>query len=249
MSNDVNSVVTPTMVETRSGFFIDLENPNPDYITIEDIAWSLSRQSRYGGHCVSRIPLSIGQHTISVSQYIMDALDPNKTSSARHKSLKRFLQLDAERTGNQNLLENLKLVMAQPSAKTRMSYAFHGLMHDFAEAYLTDVPTPVKRLSGVYESFKAHENRLDQTIYKRFGLDYSPDQQPEKWLFGSVVVRWADLYALQVEAHHLLPSRGKNWGIPLPPLAIDELEYFEWPKPSEFIYNELIWYFNELKPA
>ena len=57
----------PTDLETVSGKIIDLENPDPEKICINDIAWALSRIVRYTGHTVQRIPYTVGQHSIVVS--------------------------------------------------------------------------------------------------------------------------------------------------------------------------------------
>ena len=67
----------PTDLETVSGQIIDLDNPDPEKICINDIAWALSRIVRYNGHTVQRIPYTVGQHSIIVSEmaklYAMEA--------------------------------------------------------------------------------------------------------------------------------------------------------------------------------
>jgi hypothetical protein len=48
--------------------------------------------------------------------------------------------------------------------------AFAALMHDAAEAYLGDMPHPLKHRSALGEAFKAAEDRLDEEIRDRFHI-------------------------------------------------------------------------------
>lgn len=73
---------TPYTLETVSGRFIDLVNPNPADIVIEDIGWSLSRLARFNGHTIQALPYSVGQHSICVGLEviaILKALNPKVT--------------------------------------------------------------------------------------------------------------------------------------------------------------------------
>src|SRR5919204_3331113 len=45
-----------------------------------------------------------------------------------------------------------------------------GLMHDAAEAYLGDMPHPLKHRSTLGEAFRAAEDHLADTIRDRFGI-------------------------------------------------------------------------------
>lgn len=78
-----------------------------------------------------------------------------------------------------------------------------GLHHDDAEAYLGDIPRPMKPLLGtIYESLT--EN-MEGAIVEALSLPFSAD------VFHDRLVKDADSWALLVEARHLLPSRGRNW--------------------------------------
>lgn len=68
-----------------------------------------------------------------------------------------------------------------------------ALLHDGAEAYMGDLPSPLKRLLPAY---KAIEDRLLRCIYTRFGVDPSMPLKPEP-------VAIADEQALQLENVHL----------------------------------------------
>lgn len=54
-------------VETHSGLMVDFNNPLPEQITFGDVAWSLSRQSRYNGHTQGEFPYSVSQHSVWVA--------------------------------------------------------------------------------------------------------------------------------------------------------------------------------------
>ena len=55
----------------------------------------------------------------------------------------------------------LKLVMAKPKVRLQ------GLLHDAAEAYIPDIPTPIKQFLS---DFKGIEEGLDEAILSRFGI-------------------------------------------------------------------------------
>jgi hypothetical protein len=73
-----------------------------------------------------------------------------------------------------------------------------GLMHDATEAYLPDVPRPIKRLMP---AFRVWEQNIMRVIAHKFGLS-----MPEP-----AAVKEADTRILLDEAYHLLPSKGAGW--------------------------------------
>lgn len=73
-----------------------------------------------------------------------------------------------------------------------------GLLHDASEAYLIDVPTPVKRAMPIYGQI---EDKLLNVIAKRF--DFNPD------LF--LQVKPYDKKALEIEARHLMFPLNPIW--------------------------------------
>jgi hypothetical protein len=73
-----------------------------------------------------------------------------------------------------------------------------GLLHDASEAYLLDVPSPVKQYLGGY---KEMEEKLMKAIFAKFGV---------KWPM-SIMVKEADHVMLKREAHVLIPSKGASW--------------------------------------
>lgn len=84
-----------------------------------------------------------------------------------------------------------------------------GLLHDASEAYLVDLPTPLK--SGEFgEVYRKAEATLQATIMKRFNL---PEEMPE------LVIK-ADAVMLSTEARDFMPFREDNWrGLRAPALS------------------------------
>lgn len=79
-------------------------------------------------------------------------------------------------------------------------HALSGLMHDAAEAFLGDVSSPLKQLLPEY---KAIEARVEESILRRFGIDYTLDP----------CVKKADHIALVTERRDLMPDSrdSKEW--------------------------------------
>lgn len=78
--------------------------------------------------------------------------------------------------------------------------ALWGLLHDASEAYLVDVPRPLKR-SGKFDSYLEFEAQMQQAICKRFGL---PMQEPPS-------VKAADTKLLATEARDLMSPLHRDW--------------------------------------
>lgn len=78
-----------------------------------------------------------------------------------------------------------------------------GLHHDDAEAYLGDIPRPMKPLLG--KAYERMTDRMDKAIITALGL--LGDQSN----FHAKEVKDADVWSLLVEARFLLPSQGKGW--------------------------------------
>lgn len=65
-----NAAGQTSIIETYLGLRFDLLNPDPKAVHIEDIAHHLSLENRYNG--ATRIPLSVAQHCILVSEQFTD---------------------------------------------------------------------------------------------------------------------------------------------------------------------------------
>lgn len=78
---------------------------------------------------------------------------------------------------------------------------FVGLHHDDSDAYIPDVPTPLKVLPE-FQFFREVEKKIEYACYERFGCivdDYS-------------VVKKADMILLLTEKRDLMPKVNQNWG-------------------------------------
>ncbi len=80
------------------------------------------------------------------------------------------------------------------------SDALWGLMHDASEAYLVDVPRPLKR-SGKFEAYLEYEAQMQEAICRRFGL---PLKEPPS-------VKRADTQLLATEARDLMSPLHPDW--------------------------------------
>jgi len=79
------------------------------------------------------------------------------------------------------------------------SLRFAALMHDAAEAYCGDIPTPLK---GLLPDYKVIEERVDDAICERFGIISGCRWQ---------IIKQADLVALATEKRDLMPATGEQW--------------------------------------
>ena len=77
---------------------------------------------------------------------------------------------------------------------------FVGLHHDDTDAYLPDVPTPLKVLPE-FQWFRELEDHLQDMCFKKFGCvveDYS-------------VIKNSDIVLLLTEKRDLMPTKNGNW--------------------------------------
>lgn len=72
--------------------------------------------------------------------------------------------------------------------------ALYGLLHDASEAYLVDVPRPLKR-SDAFAGYRLAEAHLQAVIYRAFGL--SPEEPPS--------LKVIDRRMLRTEQRDLMP--------------------------------------------
>lgn len=77
----------------------------------------------------------------------------------------------------------------------------YGLAHDAVEAYLPDVPTPVKPYIAEWKDI---ENRVESAIFKALNL---PPYTPEI----KAVVKQADRVLLKLESEELFDGKCDNW--------------------------------------
>jgi hypothetical protein len=79
-------------------------------------------------------------------------------------------------------------------------HKLQALLHDASEAYICDIPTPLKRMLG--DTYKDIETRLQNAIGKACGVNLNPLHE---------VVKRADRIMLITE-HHALQQMPADWG-------------------------------------
>jgi hypothetical protein len=119
----MENLYAPNCIRTFTGIYMNVFDPTPEMICIEDIAHALSNQCRFGGHLPKFY--SVAQHSVGCYQ-----IAPKE-------------------------------------------YKLQALLHDASEAYLLDIPRPIKQ--GL-SNYKEIEDRLMNLIAEKFGFNYPLDK-------------------------------------------------------------------------
>ncbi len=151
-----DSPAEPYVIDTASGVRLDLDNPRPEDISIEDVAGGLSKVCRFGAQALEYY--SVAQHALLVQRLVVEA-------------------------GHSEL-------------------ALVALHHDSHEAYLCDIPTPLKRkIRKATYAYDETCKTLDFVIAEAFGFEW-----PEYGSSEQRAIKHADNQALLMEAARLLPD-------------------------------------------
>lgn len=184
-------------IETYSGAFIDTLTPSQDDIHLEDICWALARKARFGGHSTTKNPYNVAHHSIVVADLVRKLVTPKKSEQKDCELLTRsFVKWYPEQAN--------ELYMLPPADRHRA--VVEAFMHDWSEAYLVDLPTPIKRIPGLGEMYNKVEAHMHATILHRFNLTVIKENS-----IIDQIVRWADLLALSYEASTMVRSKGEGW--------------------------------------
>ena len=138
----VENLHTPCSLRTVSGKYVNVFEPDPDTLDINDIAHALAHQPRFGGHL------------------------PKFFSVAQHSFL-----CSLEAPHNKEL-------------------AFDLLMHDASEAYLIDLPRPIKVKILQYKEI---EDNLMGVLAKKFGFNWPMSGQVKVIDNWQLEREWNDL--------------------------------------------------------
>lgn len=138
----------PGVIRTFTGNYIDVTNPQPENICIEDIAHALSNSCRFGGHTMQFY--SVAEHSMRVAELV----GPH--------------------------------------------FKLAALLHDASEAYLIDMPTPIKLLLPDYNKI---EFRLMDVIADKFGFTWPMVHE----------VALADKKMLETEWFEFMDVRNTYW--------------------------------------
>jgi 5'-deoxynucleotidase YfbR-like HD superfamily hydrolase len=156
---DTDSLAEPYVIDTASGMRLDLDNPRPEDIRIEDVAGGLSKVCRFGAQPLEYY--SVAQHALLVRRLVVEAGHPELALVALH--------------------------------------------HDSHEAYLCDIPSPLKRkIRKATPVYKDACKTLDRVIAEAFGFEWPEQGSPEQR-----AIKHADRQALLMEATRLLPDGGE----------------------------------------
>lgn len=229
---DICDDVPPNACETASGRYVDVVNPDPSTISIEDIGWSLSRQGRFAGHTLSQVVWSVGQHSLFVEDILGLVLDPEDNGYRLKPSLIGWL------SKKPHLLEDYCF-----GSYNSNRVLIGSLLHDGTEAYLVDLPSPVKRHKALREPYKELEKQLKLTINLALKLDEMNELEEE-------LILWADLLALRIEAANLMPSRGRGWTSStneLPVMELNDIWRFPKPLPWDQVYESFMSRYRTLR--
>jgi 5'-deoxynucleotidase YfbR-like HD superfamily hydrolase len=156
---DTDASTKRYIIDTASGVRLDLDDPRPENIKIEDVAGGLSKVCRFGAQPLEYY--SVAQHALLVRQLVVKA-------------------------GYREL-------------------ALIALHHDSHEAYLCDIPKPLKsKISADTDVYDDASKRFDRAIAEAFGFKWPEEGSPEQ-----AVIKGADRQALLIEAARLLPDGGE----------------------------------------
>lgn len=188
-SNDVS-----LCIETVTGKLVNPANPSLDAICVDDIAWALSRIPRFAGHTVTETPYNVAQHSVYVSELVSQLLYGHVN----------FAHID----------DGLKIIRERINFGGQVQLvAIKALFHDGHEAYFGDIPSPIKKIPALRDTFKMLETKLDEAIFKHLEVD--PMSEDEKR-----VIKYCDKLAQAIEGYQFMPSRGLNWILPTPTLTM-----------------------------
>ena len=139
-------------ISTSIGLQFNIDKPDPESITLDDISLSLSRIPRFAGKTNPKLyAYTVAQHSVFVATLVAKA------------------------------------------GGTRADIGC-ALLHDAAEAYVMDMPSPIKsRMAG----YKEIEDRVQRVINAKYGV-------PHKVAGG--IVEQMDRVAVRCEQRDLMPD-------------------------------------------
>ena len=209
-------------LETVTGKVVNVIEPKPEQICIDDIAWGLSRMPRFCGHTITEVPYNVAQHSVFVAMEVKNI----------------FANLDYDLVDYPELRPYLKEIRAiHLSSVEPAQTIIMAALHDGSEIYTGDIPSPVKQIPELRAIVKKVEHSLMSAIYQAFNLP-EPTELQEK------IIKHADKIAQKIEAHAFMQSRGNHWPN-MPHISLEKLQKFESPKKALDSYHEFKNFFNE----
>lgn len=221
-------------IETVSGILMDPSNPQ-GLVVVTDIAWALSRISRFAGHTITEVPYNVAQHCIYCSELLRDLIlqriyigDILSKDNSKYDAFVSLFQ--------QNVLACYEHI---PPARLPHVASMMGLFHDGHEAYFGDIPSPIKHTPEIKSVIDLFESVLDREIFQVTGIaDDVYGEMGGKFAPLWDLVKFVDKFAQAVEAYQFMPSRGRNWNLPAPSLTY--LQRFNQPLPALASYERFM---------
>lgn len=172
---------------TFTGRHFHFMEPVIDEIDIMDIAVALSREGRFAGHCWDYY--SVAQHSVHVSEK-MEQIMRNMGMIVVDSG---YEAVDTATRKGDLLVAKLSLC---------------GLLHDASEAYLKDMPSPIK---DVLPKYQAMEAKMMDVIMEKHSLK-------ELWnfKFTQKYVKKVDKAVMACEVRDLIKHK-QVWHMPEPP--------------------------------
>lgn len=209
-----------TILETVTGKMVNIAEPDPNDICIDDIAWGLSRIPRFCGMTITEVPYNVAQHSVFVGREVEKIL------------------------GNPEAYPELKTIHGEIRELAAKQYGvcetvMLATLHDASEVYTGDIPSPVKQIPELRAIVKKVEHDLMTAVYYHFKL-LPPTELQEQ------IIKHADKIAQKIEAHAFMQSRGNHWPN-MPTVSLERLQKFESPKKALESYNEFLDFFNRYR--
>lgn len=203
-----NSQHTRASICTYTGVEFFPLAPRSEDIYIEDIAHALACVTRYNGHSIA--PYSIAQHSVLVSRHA-------------EKICHDFEQRRRPAAGEPPIIERTSPAEA----------AKWGLLHDAAEAYISDICAPIKPFM---QGYKEIELQLEREIARRF---YLPWPMP-------AVVGYSDKAVFRSELESGIMKKVDWWHLHEEhPSAGLVIVPFKWDAAKDHFVNRFIQLFGE----
>jgi len=204
-----------TWLLTLTGRRFELASPGAYDYDIEEIATCLSRINRFAGHTLGAA-YSVAQHSVHVLHETLAILTPATRTEGDP------LASEAAKGARDGYTDRLSgcAVRVDGDPTTLLG----ALLHDAGEAFIVDLPAPIKRLPGM-TGYRNLEARVDSAIEHHFlGGLLAP------WRRSMIKV--ADLALLRVEHGALLPESkyGEEYvrDLPAPARALLHQEVVPW---------------------
>ena len=217
-------------IETVTGKYVDIADPKPEMIDVIDISWGLSSEPRFCGQTRTTLPYSVGQHSMVVANFMRRLFvrgDP-----LRANAIEYFVEKQEHSIAD--------FLVNCPFEVCPKVFIRGALFHDASEAYLRDIPTPIKNLPGLKEEYHKVEDRLTTAINKKLELDPSSNTLMANYAEQyHALLHYVDVYARVIEAYHMMKSRGLSWGCDVRPENSD-LMAFKGPLPASEVNEKFL---------